>query len=394
MKPLNKNLEEVKESIFSVITRKAIEYNATNLAQGFPSFDGPSWMKEIAKNAISIGPNQYGPAHGDEKLRSGISKYYKDLYDFQVDKDSEITIAVGASEPLFNSIFSLINPGDEVILLGPAYNLYPPVINLAGGVVKEVSLQPPQFKLSKGLLESAITDKTKCIILNNPNNPTGKVFSKQELEMIRDICVDNDLYAISDEVYEFLTYDESVHLPLSTIEGMKERTILVSSASKTFSFTGWRIGWSIAPTNLTEVIRKIHQFNSFNACVPLQRALGEIILKNDGNDFYDYLKTYKIEYAKRKKTIESELENLNIPFYKPQGSFFLLTPADKMMQKLDCSNDNELVFKLIEKYKLALIPASSFYLQNKIDIPCVRFCFAKDTEKLNSIRNLKALFDK
>ncbi len=391
MKNFNKKLSGVEESIFSVITRKANLLGAVNLAQGFPSYDGPDWVKEACINALKAGPNQYGPATGDPILVEEIQNIYKKFYDLDYNKENEITVGVGASEPLFNCITSMVNPGDEVLLISPVYNLYPPVINLAGGIVKEYRLEAPGFLFNPSDFESHITKKTKLVILNNPNNPTGKVFSKDELAEFSKICIKHDLFVISDEVYEFLTYDDSLpHIPISKIKGMKERSVIISSFSKTLSFTGWRIGWSCAPSEITKEIRKIHQFNSFNASMPLQRGIGEALKQEQGRKFDQYIVQFKNEYKNRLKVLTSVLREINLPFITPKGSFFLLADFSEF-KNLVSKTENELCLEVLEKAGLALIPMSSFYHNEEINQGYLRFCFAKNEELLKKVKNLKNL---
>lgn len=389
MKSLNKHLKGIPETIFSVITRMANSKKALNFAQGFPENDGPIWMKEIAQKSIMEGPNQYGPSHGDKLLREEISKNYLKYHGVNYNSDLEITVATGASEPLFNSIQALCNPEDEFILVSPVFNLYPPIISLCGGKSVEIAFNE-KFEFPIQDLKKKINTKTKCLILNFPHNPSGKILSELELKEISKVCIENDIYIISDEVYEYLTYPGIKQRAISSLPGMKERTIVISSASKTLSFTGWRVGWSLAPKEISEGIRTVHQFNSFNGPMPLQSAVGNIMSLDDGKKFHNYILDYQNAYLERKNLMEKILKEKGYKIIPPQGGFFILCNFQKLAEKLSVKTDQELCIRLIEDYGFATIPLSSFYL-NISNMPkdiFLRFCFAKEIETIKKLNEL------
>jgi N-succinyldiaminopimelate aminotransferase len=238
MKPVAPRINEFQDSIFGVISRLARENGAVNLGQGFPDFDGPEFLKKIAGQKIHEGYNQYAPFHGTQNLREEISSYYQRFYQLKYDPDAEVSVTVGATEAIFVTMMAMIGPGDEVIVLEPFYDSYIASIKMAGGVVVPVTMHAPNFSVNMAELKRAITPKTKMIIVNNPHNPTGKVWLKEELQEVAELAIANDLYVMSDEVYEFLVFDGARHIPTATLHEMRDRTITISSAGKTFGLTG------------------------------------------------------------------------------------------------------------------------------------------------------------
>jgi len=246
-----KRIAEMPTSIFSTISQLANEYKAVNLGQGFPDFDGPEWIKESAYEAMKNGKNQYAPSIGIYSLRKQIQRIYKDYYNYQIDENNDITVAAGATEALFSTILALTEPGDEVVMFEPYYDAHQANVLVAGATPKYVTLHTPDFSFYVEELESEINENTKMIIVNNPHNPTGKVYTYDELLAISELAIKHNLLVLSDEVYEFLTFDNAKHIPIATLPNMKDRTITISSTGKTFSMTGWKIGYTVAQAKLT-----------------------------------------------------------------------------------------------------------------------------------------------
>jgi aspartate/methionine/tyrosine aminotransferase len=372
-----------KDSIFGVISRLARENNAVNLGQGFPDFDGPNWLKDIAYKKMQEGHNQYAPFTGTPNLRQEISNYYKSFYSLNYNPESEITVTVGATEAIYLVITALINPGDEVIVLEPFYDSYVASIKMAGGIPVAVTMHAPDFNIDQKELEAAVSPKTKLLILNNPHNPTGKVWSKEELVAVSNVAIKNDLYLLSDEVYEFLIFDGLKHLPTATLDGMIERTITVSSAGKTFGLTGWKIGWICANSKVTNACRLVHQYVTFSVSTPMQEAVAEGL-----KQLPDYLPGFVTLYKEKRDWFYQEMKQLGFEFKIPKGTYFMMVPIGKHTNLKDV----DYALKLITDRKVATVPPSAFYLKSTEGENYLRFCFAKKEETLQSaIKNLKGL---
>lgn len=383
MKDTAKRIAGFQDSIFGVISGLAREHGAVNLGQGFPDFDGPEWLKEVAHQKMREGHNQYAPFQGTANLRREISNYYQKFYSLAYDMEKEITVTVGATEAIYLVINALIENGDEVVVLEPFYDSYVASIKMAGGVCVPVTMHAPNFEIDKAELEKAISKRTKLLILNNPHNPSGKVWSKEELQMIAELAQKHDLYVMSDEVYEFLLFDGARHIPTAKLDGMKERTITVSSAGKTFGLTGWKIGWICAPEKVTRACRLIHQYITFSVSTPMQEAVAEGLSR-----LTDYLPGFVSLYKEKRDYFYQELTKLGFVFPNPKGTYFMMVPiSDKTDLK-----DVDYAMKLIKERKLATVPPSAFYLKSKEGEGYLRFCFAKKEETLKSaVENLKGL---
>ncbi len=372
-----------KDSIFGVISKLAREHNAVNLGQGFPDFDGPEWLKDIAYKKMQEGHNQYAPFQGTPHLRQEISNYYKKFYGLSYHPDSQITVTVGATEAIYLVITALINPGDEVVVLEPFYDSYVASIKMAGGVPVPVTMHAPDFSIDRKELEGAITPRTKLLILNNPHNPSGKVWSREELLDVATIAQKHDLYLMSDEVYEFLLFDGSKHIPTATLDGMFERTITISSAGKTFGLTGWKIGWICANEKVTEACRLVHQYVTFSVSTPMQETVAEGLVK-----LSDYLPGFVSLYKGKRDLFYQELKNLGFDFPIPKGTYFMMVPISRKTNLRDV----DYAMKLIQEKKVATVPPSAFYLKSTEGEKYLRFCFAKKEETLKQAAlNLKGL---
>jgi N-succinyldiaminopimelate aminotransferase len=383
MKDTAIRVADFKDSIFGVISKLAREHNAVNLGQGFPDFDGPDWIKEVAYQKMKDGHNQYAPFMGTQSLRQEVSLYYKKFYGLGYDPEKEITITVGATEAIYLVITALINPGDEVIVLEPFYDSYVASIKMAGGIPVPVTMHAPDFTIDKKELENAITPKTKLIILNNPHNPTGKVWSREELLDVSLLVEKNDLYLLSDEVYEFLLFDGVKHIPTATLKGMKERTITISSAGKTFGLTGWKIGWICANEKVTKACRLIHQYVTFAVSTPMQEAVAVGLTK-----LPDYLPGFVDLYRSKRDFFYNELKNLGFDFKIPKGTYFMMVP----IKNKTTLKDVDFALKLIQERKVATVPPSAFYLKSTEGESYLRFCFAKKEETLKeAAQNLQGV---
>lgn len=372
-----------KDSIFGVISRLAREQGAVNLGQGFPDFDGPDWLKDVAYKKMQEGHNQYAPFHGTANLRQEISNYYKKYYSLNYNAENEVTVTVGATEAIYLVITALINPGDEVIVLEPFYDSYVASIKMAGGTPVPVTMHAPDFTVDTKELEAAITSRTKLLILNNPHNPSGKVWSREELIAVSNLCIKHDLYLMSDEVYEFLVFDGVKHIPTATLEGMFERTITVSSAGKTFGLTGWKIGWICANQKVTNACRLVHQYVTFAVSTPMQEAVADAL-----KQLPDYLPGFISLYQEKRDFFYKEMKALGFDFPIPKGTYFMMVPIEKHTQLKDV----DYAMELIRNKKVATVPPSAFYLKSAEGEKYLRFCFAKKEETLKAaISNLKGV---
>lgn len=379
MKKHNEAVSKLEESVFSTMTQLANQHQAINLAQGFPDFDGPSWAIELARESLLEGKNQYAPSMGLLPLREALVTSYQSLYNLKFGSN-EIMICNGATEAIYATIRALINPGDEVVIFEPFYDSYYAALQMAQAKIKIVTLHAPSFNYDKEELKQALSEKTKMLILNNPHNPSGKVFHLEELKELAQYAEAFDFYVLSDEVYEHLTYDVA-HLPFALIDGMKERTITISSVGKTLSLTGWKIGWVAAAPALIKSIHNTRQFISFSVATPLQAAVAKAMEKYD-----QYLPEFKKSYQQKRDLLCQGLKDCGLDIIIPQGTYFCLAQLNKE------SNDLETCKRLITDYKVATIPTSAFYKNSSDGASILRFCFAKKEETLlKAIENLREL---
>ena len=362
-------------SIFSEISQSSSKFGAINLAQGFPDFDGPETIKHQAIKAIQNGPNQYAPSTGLPKLRNVISKHQELRTGQQWCPESETTVFSGATEALYCSISSLFSEGDEIIVFEPFYESYQPNIWAIGAKMISIPLKQPDWSLDKERILDKITPRTKGMILNTPHNPTGKVFTEDETNWLASIAVSKDLIVITDEVYEYLTYDHK-HISIATLDGMAERTVTISSTAKTFSFTGWKIGYSFAPPLLTNAIRACHQHTVFCSATPLQSGMIPAF-ELPSKYFEDLRSTYR---EKKDRLIEI-LQNCGFNCFAPEGTYFLLADYSQHSEHDDIHFTQE----LIENAGVATIPISGFYSnrqQAEKELRLVRFGFCKDIQTI------------
>jgi aminotransferase len=361
------------ESVIREMTRVAQEYDAVNLAQGFPDFAAPDLLKEAAAAAIRADVNQYAITWGARSLRSALAKKYDALYGMEVDPDREITVTCGATEAMAAVMLALIDPGDEVIILEPFYENYGPDAVLSAASPVFLTLEAPLYRLERDELAGLITPRTKAVALNTPNNPTGRVFDRAELQAVADLCKEHDLIAITDEIYEHILY-EGEHVPLATFPGMAERTVTVSGLSKTFSVTGWRVGTIVAPPDLTDAIRKVHDFLTVGSPAPLQEACA-VGLEQLGPDYYVGLAS---GYAERGRLLLAALRDAGLRCRMPEGAYYIL--AD--FSGLSDEDDTTFAKRLAREAGVASVPGSSFFSVPARGRSLVRFAFCKRFETL------------
>jgi aminotransferase len=365
------------ESVIREMTRLALRHGAINLAQGFPDFPAPEALKQAARNAIADDVNQYAVTWGAKPFRDAIAGKYRRTYGLEFDPEREIAVCCGATEGMIATMLAVIDPGDEVVLFEPFYENYGPDTQLCGAATRYVSLRAPDWSFDRDELRRAFTPRTKAIILNSPNNPTGKVFTRAELEFVAGLCQEFDALAITDEIYEHILYDGAVHIPIISLPGMRDRSILVNSMSKTYSVTGWRVGWVLAAPDLTDSIRKVHDFLTVGAAAPLQQA-GVMALAM-GTDYYEHLST---EYCGRRDHMVTSLESAGFRCFVPKGAYYVMTDVSG----LGFADDVAFVRHLIENLGVAAVPGSSFYATPGGGSQQVRFCFCKKLETLEKAR--------
>lgn len=367
-------------SIFTEITALAVRTGAINLGQGFPDFDAPEFVKEAAVRAIRDGHNQYARPYGLPTLTEAIAVHQRRFHGLAYDPHDEVTVVAGATEALHAATLGLLEPGDEAILFEPHYDAYRPDLAMAGASWRSVRLEPPGFAVDPAALEAAVGPRTRAIVINTPHNPTGKVFSRAELEAVADLCLRHDLVAITDEVYEHLTFD-SRHVSLAAMPGMRERTIVISSAGKTFGCTGWKIGWACAPRPLTAGIRAAHQFVTFTNGTPLQHAVGAALGAEDA--FFTELTA---RYRAKRDALTAGLEAAGLSVLPVEGTYFAVADLGPD------GDDVEFCRRLPERCGVAAIPVSAFYDEREPVTRLVRFAFCKRDETLREgIRRLAAL---
>jgi aminotransferase len=344
-----------------------------NLAQGFPDFEAPVELKEAATRAIHAGHNQYAVTWGVKALRDAIAAKYARTYGLDLDPEREITVVCGSTEGMIASLMATTDPDDEIIIFEPFYENYGPDADLCGARRVYVRLHAPDWRFDPDELRRAFSPRTRGIIVNSPHNPTGKVFSRQELELIAELCQRHDALCFTDEIYEHITYDGAVHTPMATIEGMRERTVLVNSMSKTYSVTGWRVGWVIAPPALTGDIRKVHDFLTVGAAAPLQHAGAEALALPP-----DYYLKLVQDYSSRRDKLMAILEDAGLPCWKPAGAYYLLCDVTDR----GFATDVDFCYNLLENHRVATVPGSSFFHRKSTQELFIRFCFCKKYETL------------
>src|SRR5713226_7989652 len=384
---LSAKAEQFTESVIREMTRLALKHNAVNLSQGFPDFAAPAEVKEAARQAISDDINQYAITWGAKPLRDAIVEKFERTQGVRVDPEREITICCGSTEAMMAAMMAIINPGDEIVVFEPFYENYGPDAILSGATPRFVKMRPPAdensfWSYDENELVAAFGPHTKAIILNTPNNPTGKVFTRAELEFIRDLCVRWNAFCITDEIYEHILYDGAEHISMARIEGMRDRTIVINGLSKTYSVTGWRVGWVLAPPEPTQPIRKVHDFLTVGAAAPLQQA-GASALRFP-QIYYDKLAA---SYAGKRERLLKILTSAGFTVFKPRGAYYIMTDIsrfadpDPVRFQAD-TKDVRFAKFLVEEIGVAVVPGSSSYDNPQDGAPQVRFTFCKKEETL------------
>jgi N-succinyldiaminopimelate aminotransferase len=374
---VSKTLKPFGSSIFSEMTRLAIEHDAINLSQGFPDFDGPSDIIEVAIDALKSGHNQYARSMGHPLLVQAIADKQRALYGLEWDPMTEVAVFSGATEGIFSAMVGLLDPGDEVILIEPFYDSYPACVAVAHAVPRYLTLRFPSFAIDFDALEALFNDKTRLIVINTPHNPTGKVFTAEELERIARLVIAHDCVALVDEVYEHLTYDGVKHVPLASIPGMRERTLSLSSSGKTFSVTGWKIGWATGPKHMIAAAQAAHQFVTFATSTPMQVAIAHAISTHRDAYFTELKKTY----TARREILLKALTDFGLEVAVPKGAYFVLGD----FTGLHAGDDVSFAKRLVEELGVAAIPPSSFYAAAPEEgRHLVRFAFCKKEETLRA----------
>ncbi len=383
------------ESIIREMTRVALSVGAINLSQGYPDFPANQAIKDAAHKAIDADHNQYSVTWGIKPLRDAVSEHYKRHYEMDVDPDKEVVVCCGATECMIAAMLGVVNPGDEVVFFEPYYESYIPNCHITQSTPRFVSLRPPVADTASGLaepgawwfdpdeLKAAFSNKTKAVIVTSPHNPTGKVFNEAELRLIAELCQQYNVIAITDEIYEFITYDGARHIPIATLPGMQDRTITISGMSKTFSVTGWRLGYAVAAEDLMVSVRKAHDFMSVCAATPLQHAAIAMLNLDDG--YYAKLKT---DYAGRRDFMIEALREVGFNPVVPQGAYYTMTDFSAI------SDQDDIAFgmRMAREIGVACVPGSPFFSRPELARNIVRFAFCKKQETLDAAKErLQAL---
>jgi len=364
-------------TIFSEMTALAVEHEAINLSQGFPDFDGPPMLVEAAAEAMQAGHNQYARSMGVMPLVRAVARHQQRHYDLCFDPMSEVVVFSGATEGIASTLLGLLDPGDEVVLFEPFYDSYPACVAMAGGVPRYCTLRSPDFHVDLTELESLFSPRTRALVLNTPHNPSGKVFTPDELEAIAYLCKRNDVVVIADEVYEHLTYDDARHVPMATLPGMRDRTITISSAGKTLSMTGWKVGWATGPSSLIAAAQAAHQFVTFATATPLQHAVAHALDHLDDTFYADL----RIAYTERRDFLAAVLTGAGFRVTVPRGTYFIMAEFGGLSDV----DDRAFARHLVVECKVAAIPPSVFYASRPEEgRRFLRFAFCKRMQTLRA----------
>ncbi len=370
---ISEKASRFSESVIREMTRQAMLHGAVTLAQGFPDFSAPEAIKRAAQDAIAADINQYAITWGAKKLRDGIARHMQETQGMAVDPETEITVTCGSTEAMIAALMAVTDPGYEVVIFEPFYENYGPDTILSGAQPRFVTLHPPaeprgEWSFDEKELRAAMNPHTRAIIVNTPNNPTGKVFTQAELELIRDLCVEFDVVAITDEIYQHIIYDGTEHVSLASLDGMRDRTITINGMSKTYSVTGWRVGWAVAPPVLTSAIRKVHDFLTVGAAAPLQDA-GAAALMLPESYYVDLAEGYR----QRRDKLVPALEKAGFRTFLPRGAYYVMTD----ISAFGFNDDVTFCKYLVSEIGVAAVPGSSFYNDPKNGARQVRFAFCK-----------------
>jgi aminotransferase len=377
---LSEKVSHFSESVIREMSREAVKYQAVNLAQGFPDFPAPEEIKRAAQEAVGKDINQYAITWGSRHLRAAIARQMQLWQALTIDPETEITVCCGSTEAMMATLLATTNPGDEVIIFEPYYENYGPDTILSGAKPRFVKLRPPvtpdaEWTFDEQELRVAFHAHTKAIIVNTPNNPTGKVFSRTELELIRDLCLEHNVLAITDEIYEHILFDNTRHISMIELDGMRDRTIVINGMSKTYSVTGWRVGWAVAPPPITDAIRKVHDFLTVGAPAPLQEAGAAALSLPPA-----YYQDLAARYLARRNHLMPILEQAGFRCYRPRGAYYVMTD----ISAFGFPNDRAFARHLVKEIGVACVPGSSFYNDPRDGASQVRFAFCKREQTINA----------
>src|SRR5499433_351388 len=374
---ISKRVQGFTESVIREMTRINNQYDGINLAQGMPNFPPPAELLAAAHRAIDGDFHQYAITWGTPRLRQAIAAKYQRFYGMEVEPDQHITVCCGSTETMLATLLAVLNPGDEVIIFEPFYENYGPGCIIAGADPVFVPLEPPDFSFDPDRLRAAVSSRTRAIVFNSPNNPSGKVFSRKELETIAEVCRHHDLLAITEEIYEHILYDGHEHIPIATLPGMAERTVTISGISKSYSVTGWRVGYAVAPPELAIGIRRAHDFITVGAPHPLQEAA--VTAFGLPESYYVELRE---SYQTRRDLLWGYLEKAGFVAWKPRGAYYILTDVGHFLKQYNLADDTAFAMWLIENVGVATVPGSSFYAHPELGRTKIRFCFPKTDDML------------
>lgn len=382
MKELSRITQTFTESVIREMTRISDSVGGYNLAQGFPDFEAPREMIQAALKAIQDGYNQYPVTFGEPELREAIARKAAAYNKISCNPETDITVTCGATEAMIAALKAVVNPRDEIIIFEPFYENYGPDAILSGAKPRYVALRPPEWEYRSEELAAAFNNQTKAIIINTPNNPTGKVFSRRELEEIAQLCVKWDCLAITDEIYEHILYDGETHISIASLDGMKDRSITINSISKTYAVTGWRVGWAIAGARITNEVRKVHDFLTVGAPTPFQQAAA-FGLNDMPESYYEEL---QINYHELRRMLFETLLAVGFKPWLPKGAYYIIVGIDSLKGRLSAKDDVSFSRKLIERTGVATVPGTSFYASPGKGGDQIRFCFCKKVQTLEKVR--------
>jgi aminotransferase len=374
---ISKRVQGFTESVIREMTRVSAQYGGVNLAQGFPNFPPPRELVEAAHRALDGDFHQYAITWGARNLREAIAAKFERFYGKRVDPERQVTVCCGSTEAMLSTLLAVLDPGDEIVIFEPFYENYGPGSIISGAKPVFVPLEPPDFSFDPDRLAGAFTPRTKAIIFNTPNNPTGKVFTRRELEIIAELCQRHDVVAITDEIYEHMVYDGHEHIPIATLPGMWDRTVTISGVSKSYSVTGWRIGYTISSPQVADGIRRAHDFITVGAPAPLQEAA--VTALNLPMGYYDVLRD---TYQARRDLLRGLLDKAGFKTFEPRGAYYILTECAHFLERYGLPDDTAFAMYLIKEVGVATVPGSSFYAHPELGRTKIRFCFPKTDDVL------------
>jgi len=374
---ISKRVQGFTESVIREMTRVNNQYGGVNLAQGMPNFAPPKELLQAAHRAIDGDFHQYAITWGTPQLRKAIADKYLKFYGIEVDPERHVTVCCGSTETMLSTLLAVLNPGDEVIIFEPFYENYGPGCIISAAEPVFVPLEPPDFSFDPDRLAKAVGPRTRAIIFNSPNNPTGKVFTRQELQLIADLCLKHDLLAITDEIYEHIIFDGQTHTPIATLPGMAERTVTISGISKSYSVTGWRVGYAVASPEISLGIRRAHDFVTVGAPHPLQEAAVTALTLPDS--YYVWLRE---TYQAKRDLLLGLIEAAGFVAYKPRGAYYILTDAAHFLRRFRCEDAAAFAMYLVKEVGVTTVPGSSFYAHPELGRTKIRFCFPKTDDML------------